>query len=293
MAKVQRREEPDVEGADEPGVRLEGRLSQPVKRMVSILNFFLEHPQQSFTLTQTAKSLHLSRATTHSILLSFVEAGYLYRRPDKSYVLGLALPRLAANALQKQSPLLVASQEMRALADELDVIVSALFPEGDTLIVRERAASVNHIDFTSRQHHAHYPMRTAGNIFRALLSDAELGPSLAGTTPPLPAELQAVFHGEIRFVRKHGFLVSVIENPAEYGLGFRATAVSLPEIDPEAVYRLHHFVAPVLDGSGGVAFALSMFGFKDSHSGEDAIAIGRSLRRTCDRISAYISGMRA
>ena len=95
------------------------RQSPAVGRIVSILNFFVEHPQQAFTLTQIVKSLRLSRATCHALLVGLVEAGYLYRRPDKSYVLGPALISLAVNAQQHFSPLAVARQEMRMLADEL------------------------------------------------------------------------------------------------------------------------------------------------------------------------------
>src|SRR3546814_12729356 len=67
------------------------RTSPGVQRIVSILNFFADHPEQSFTLTDLVRALKLSRATCHALLTGLVEAGYLDRSHDKSFVLGATL----------------------------------------------------------------------------------------------------------------------------------------------------------------------------------------------------------
>src|SRR5579862_1386791 len=103
------------------------RSSPAVQRIVAILNFFAEHPGQAFTLTDVIKALKLSRATCHALLTGLVEAGYLYRSSDKSYVLGPALAAIGRNANMHYSPLQVAQPEMRALADEYDVICLAVY----------------------------------------------------------------------------------------------------------------------------------------------------------------------
>eukprot|EP00456_Euglypha_rotunda_P003034 TRINITY_DN105420_c0_g2_i1.p2 TRINITY_DN105420_c0_g2~~TRINITY_DN105420_c0_g2_i1.p2 ORF type:complete len:111 (-),score=19.28 TRINITY_DN105420_c0_g2_i1:10-342(-) len=56
------------------------RSSPGVKRIVSILNFFADHPEQAFTLTDLVRALKLSRATCHALLTGLVESGYLYRK---------------------------------------------------------------------------------------------------------------------------------------------------------------------------------------------------------------------
>ena len=159
------------------------RLSPAVGRIISVLNFFAEHPQQAFTLTQIVKSLRLSRATCHALLVGLVEGGYLYRNPDKSYVLGPALLALARNAQQHFSPLDVARQEMRALADELDVVSAALFQDRDEIVTRERAASLANLGWAPPPGQR-YPIYPWGNVFIAALPPAEVG-SLDGQGQPV------------------------------------------------------------------------------------------------------------
>src|SRR3954469_5764148 len=92
-----------------------------VRRIVSILNFFADHPEQSFTLTDLVRALRLSHATCHGLLVGLVEAGYLYRTNDKSYVLGPALAAIGEVAKEHFSPLQITQSEIRALADEFGV----------------------------------------------------------------------------------------------------------------------------------------------------------------------------
>ena len=84
------------------------RFSPSVQRVVAVLNLFADHPDQAFTLTDIVRTLKLSRATCHGLLLSLVEAGYLYRTTDKSYVLGAALLHVGEMAKTHFSPLKVA-----------------------------------------------------------------------------------------------------------------------------------------------------------------------------------------
>src|ERR1700712_3101139 len=100
------------------------RSSPGVRRIVSILNFFADHPTQTFTLTDLVRALKLSRATCHALLTGLVDAGYLYRTHDKSYVMGPALVSIGRIAQENMSPLQVAQPEMRSLADEFDAICS-------------------------------------------------------------------------------------------------------------------------------------------------------------------------
>ena len=264
--------------------------SPTVQRITAVLNFFLEHPTQPFTLTQVAKSLRLSRATAHSILLSFVAAGYLHRRPDKSYILGLALPTLAASALKQFSPMAVAGQEMRALADELDVIVSALFREGDKLVIRERAASVNHLGvLANRTYRKPHPIYPSGHIFQLPLSEAEYEAFLDSMTPPLTEESRNELRTNIAFVRKHGFSVRLSTVPPDEADSYGPSSF-LTEVQPDKEYDVNHFLAPVVNDQEEVAFTLSLFGFQNPLTGREVLHAGRLLHETCQRISTFIGG---
>src|ERR1700733_8628174 len=124
------------------------RSSPGVRRIVAILNFFADHPNESFTLSDLVRALKLSRATCHGLLTGLVEAGYLYRTSDRGYLLGPVLVSIGEVAKAHYSPLKVAQPEMRLLADEFDTVCSASFREGRDVIVRERASAVSHLGFS-------------------------------------------------------------------------------------------------------------------------------------------------
>lgn len=272
------------------------RQSPAVGRIVSILNFFVEHPQQAFTLTQIVKSLRLSRATCHALLVGLVEAGYLYRRPDKSYVLGPALISLAVNAQQHFSPLAVARQEMRLLADELDTVSAALFPENDELVVRERAASLTHLGWVIPAGQR-YPIYPWGSFLFMPLSDDELDETLDKLVPNLTAENRTDLHAQMAFARRHGFIVGVSpdgDGPApEGGRTWRPQGRFLSELDPDQPYRIMFLVAPVLNDRGRVEFGIALYGFTRTMTGAEIVGVGHRLREACKRITTFIAGKRA
>lgn len=264
-----------------------------VGRVISVLSFFIEHSQQVFTLTQVASSLRLSRATIQPILLSLVQASYLYRRPDKSYMLGRALHLLAAGVNQPFSALDVASQEMRLLADELDVIASALFIEGDELVVRERAASVTHLGWTNFSSTRRYPLQPWGRVFMIPLTDAQIVARLDEATPPLSEEAKQIALTGVGFARRHGFMAVLVPEDERPGADRpRPSGRYLSEFVPDAEYPLRSIVAPVMGASGEVAFGITLYGFLEKMTGEAIMAAGGRLCRACERISSFMTGKR-
>jgi DNA-binding IclR family transcriptional regulator len=121
------------------------RSSPAVTRTVAVLNLFADHPTQAFTLTDIVTTLRLSRATCHALLVALTEANYLYRRVDKTYVIGPALVAIGKAAHDNFSPLEVARLEMRKLADEFEALCTALFHEKSELVLRAQAGSVFHV----------------------------------------------------------------------------------------------------------------------------------------------------
>jgi DNA-binding IclR family transcriptional regulator len=271
------------------------RLSPAVGRVVSVLNFFAEHPQQAFTLTQIMKSLRMSRATCHALLAGLVDGSYLYRNSNKSYVLGPALLALARTAEQHFSPLDVARQEMRALADELDVVVSALFLDGDEVVARDRAASLTHLGW-AQPPGQRYPVYPWAMAFMSGLSPSELAIWLGRQTPPISEEEKRKVYQQIEFARQHGYIFAV--NPSDRRYPVRLGAVPTPapegqfeaELEPPKIYNLLFFTAPVTNESGAVAFALALSGFSRPYSGAEVAAIGDRLHESCARVTNFITG---
>jgi DNA-binding IclR family transcriptional regulator len=273
------------------------RLSPAVGRIVSVLNFFAEHPQQAFTLTQIVKSLRLSRATCHALLVGLVEGGYLYRNADKSYVLGPALLALARTAQEHFSPLDVARQEMRLLADDLDVVAAALFLDREEIVVRERAASLTHLGWAPPPGQR-YPLHPWGTAFLTALPPAELEEALDKANPPLSPEERDDERSQAEFARRHGYLFAIY--PADeinvtpgYGEPRRYGGRVLTELDPEATYALQFLIAPVMNERGRVAFAIACYGFRRRFTGEEVAEYGGRLVEACRRITTFIAGKQA
>ena len=275
------------------------RPSPSVQRVVAVLDFFANHPGQSFTLTDIIRSLRLSRATCHALLNGLAEAGYLFRGSDKSYVLGPRLVAIGQQAQSHASPLQVAQAEMRRLADAYDVVCSAIFLEGTDIVVRERANSRSHLGDTVPRG-TRLPLRLPfAGIFFAWSPPQQLERWLQQLRPP-PArdQLQALAQG-MAFARTQGFQV-ILHRPQRPS----ATLGSWPRFDtgadrPVSIvtqlrarsdYPLAGITAPVFQDEHSVAFVLALLGFNRPVSGAEILRAGAELRRACRRISTFTAG---
>ena len=276
------------------------RSSPGVRRMVAILDFFADHPGQTFTLTDLVRALRLSRATCHALLAGLVDSGYLYRTHDKSYVIGPRLVAIGRIANEHFSPLQVAQPEMRALADEFSAICSAFFREGNEVVVRARAASISQLGFSIPQG-ARLQLRAPfGALYFAWSAPAQAQAWLDKLDPPATEQQREQTMKVIAFARQRGYGFGVRnlsmrmdEAPERIFKGQRSEyPVNLEsDLDPERQYVLTFLNAPVFDEREEVAFTLGLMGFTSAFSGAEVDRMGRALRAACDRITTF-SGRR-
>jgi DNA-binding IclR family transcriptional regulator len=276
--------------------------SPAVERAAAILNFMAEHPDHAVTVSDLVRALRISRSTCHALVASLMRVGFLHRTSDKTYVLGPSLALLGQTAAKHASPVLIAQPEMRALAEEFDVICSAFFREGDHLVVRERAASGSHLGWSSPKG-ARVRMRPPfAGIFYAWSPPARAEAWLAASAPNATAEQAAAMTHAMAFARAHGFTVSV-RNPraaaadgtmeAAFETGREELPVSLlADLRPDQDYALMSVISPVFDEARQVAFLLALVGFTRTVTGQEIERIGGRLRSACDHISGFIGGSR-
>lgn len=270
------------------------RSSPGVKRIAAILDFLADHPAQSFALTDLVRALKLSRATCHALLTGLVEVGYLYRTSDKTYVLGPALARVGRAAAQNMSPLQIAQPEMRALADEFDVVCSAFFLEGETIVSRERAASMSHVGYS-------IPLGTRVRLLpRSLPTFYSWSPDEAAAQldrADVPAAQREEIEAAMAFVRDHGFAVMtntdgrMAQPEAPGGLssdGERHVTI-LSHIEPAQTYALNAVIAPVFSAPGKVEFVLALMGFPGPRTGKEILKAAEVLKAACQRIGGFIA----
>lgn len=275
------------------------RSSPGVRRIVSILNFFADHPGQAFTLTDLVRALKLSRATCHGLLTGLVETGYLYRASDKSYLLGPALVSIGGVAQAHFSPLQAAQPEMRALADEFDAICSVTFRENGEVVVRDRAAAVSHLGYSAPRG-TRLPLAPQfASLFFVWASPAEITAWLDGLTPAPSEEQRDAMRNGIEFLREHGFLFSVRNvRPEVDGATTdwlhepdyrRGPVFPVFDLDPGATYHLGFVQAPVFDARRRVAFTIGLQSFNGDYTGAEVNRIGERVRAAAERISRIMA----
>jgi DNA-binding IclR family transcriptional regulator len=275
------------------------RSSPGVLRVAAILNFIAEHPGQSFTLTDLVKALKLSRATCHALLTGLVEVGYLYRASDKNYVLGPALAAIGRAAAQHASPLQIAQPEIRALANEFEVVCGIFTRDRNELVARDRASSLSYVGWAT-------PIGTrlklrpgAAAIHLVATPRDEVEAWLATYEPkPTPEQIQSMWDG-MAFVRAHGFLplLSTLDMPYQTEAQRAAAAQTaenitsaLTDLRNDQRYPVTGIVAPVFDARGQVAFTIDLSHFTGPITGAEIKHMGGRLREACERISTFITG---
>ena len=273
------------------------RSSPGIRRMVAILDFFADHPGQTFTLTDLVRALKLNRATCHALLAGLVESGYLYRTHDKSYVIGPRLVAIGRVAKKQFSPLQVAQPEMRALADEFDVVCSAFFRRGDEVVVRAREASVSQLGggIPNGARIRAWPPIAA--IYYAWLLPEQAEVWLDQSSRPTTLDERAALRAGTAFVREHGFSFGVRNFEVLFAKDapeqiFTAQHANYPVTVETAIrlderYRLAYLLAPVFDVRQDVAFILGLTGFSGLLAGSTVERMGRRLREVCHRVSEF------
>ncbi|HEX7852784.1 MAG TPA: MarR family transcriptional regulator [Sphingobium sp.] len=275
------------------------RSSPGVGRVVSIINFIADHPGQSFTLTDIVRALRLSRATCHALLGGLVEAGYLFRASDKSYVLGPALIAMGETAKANFSASQVAQPEMRALADRYDAICALCCLEGYDAVIRDRASAYSHVGHATVRG-AHLPLLAQfASVFFVWSSTTDVNAWLdAHEVVPRPEQREAMSKG-IDVIRQQGFGVAVRTDDApgivsslerEAGVQMlEKSMVPLFEIDPDADYLPSYVQAPIYDSRRRVPYVIALSGFKSHVTGRELVEIGAAVRETCERLSTFVS----
>lgn len=274
-----------------------------VKRVVSVLNFFAEHPGQSFTFTDVVKALQLGRATCHSLLAGLVEEQYLYRNADKSYVIGPALATVGKIASEQFSPLQAAQPEMRVLADEFHTICTAGFLEHGNIVIRARAGSGSRVAWTASQGHM-LPLRAPfAAAFFGWSKDYEVAKWLDQLSPPASASESAELRGSIEFLRQYGYTYGIhqdgelgaesVRKAVEMFVSGKVSAypvVSKANIELNEKYALAFVTAPVFGHAGEVVFVLTLSGFGQEISGHTVDFMGTRLREAAERITEFVTG---
>jgi DNA-binding IclR family transcriptional regulator len=284
------------------------RPSPGVARVVGVLDFLAEHPDEVFNLSELCRRIDMNKATAHSLLGELTDAGYLVRDPvDKTYGLG---PRLLAVGLaaghNERAVLSRARRHLRRLAGELDARCVASTRRGDDIVILEVAGRERPFRTSIQAGHRLPFVPPVGTVFIAWSTEAEIERWLARGGDEIAATNQVTYRAALEAVRRRGCSLS-LDGPARQRLelalggdesGAVAEAVHdlvrekyfLLDLDQGADYELSFLAAPVFGPDGRVVLAVTVYDLPPTSSAADVEALTRQVLGTTAAITAAIGG---
>ncbi len=283
------------------------RPAPAVDRVVALLDFLAEHPDDEYSLSELARRLELNKATAHSMLNALTEAGYLLRSPaDKTFALGPALVAIGNAASVRQVEIVeFARDEMRAVADELGVQCSASAVFGAEIVILARSGEAPPLAANVRVGDRLPCVPPLGTVFVAWSAPGEIDAWLRRVGPGATEVELARYRRAIETVRRRGYSLG-LEADARVRLG-RALADHDPavsaliaelgheeyillELEHSASYRLSMVAAPVFAADGSVALALTLIGFADPLGAVELTRYAERLVGAARRVTAAVHG---
>lgn len=285
------------------------RPSPGVARVVGVLDFLAEHPDEVFNLSELCRRVDMNKATGHSLLGELTDAGYLVRDPvDKTYGLG---PRLLAVGLaaghNERIVLSRARRHLRRLADELGVRCVASTLRGDDIVILEVAGRERPFRTSIQAGHRLPFVPPVGTVFIAWGTEAETERWLDRAGDDVTGSTRATYRAALEAVRRRGCSLS-LDGPARQRLetalgddqpGAVADAVHdlvrekyfLLDLDKRADYELSFLAAPVFGPDGRVVLAVTVYDLPPTSSAADVEALIARVLGTTRAITAVLGGV--
>jgi DNA-binding IclR family transcriptional regulator len=268
-------------------------------RSVDVLNFMASRPRESFTLSELSRQLGISTASGHAVLQVLTAANYLVRDPvQKRYRLGPTLIALGHSALESHPAIDRARDEVRHLADSLQLECLAGIVCDDEIMILARAGRPRKFEFLPR---VAQRLPLIPPVGAALCAWAE-GPTKKkwlDRLGPIPQEETSRITRAIEGIRARGYDVG-LETPTRKQIAdllarrahegdpkewepmladlFRTLAREenqiVGPIDPHREYVVNYIMAPVVAVRGEALVCLTVLGFEDPLSGEEIQKIG-------------------
>jgi IclR family KDG regulon transcriptional repressor len=202
-----------------------------VERAVRVLSSFdREHPERG--VSEIARATGLHKATTHRIVATLLNCGFLERAADgERYRLGFGVVRLGLGVLGRLDFRREAIPYMQQLVDRFQEICTlGIFDRGQVLFV-EVLSGKRSVTIRARVgEHVPIHCTASGKVFLAFLPPEVVEPILEA---PLAAYTEktitspARLREELELVRQRGYAL----NDEEFEVGLRAVAVPIRDID--------------------------------------------------------------
>jgi DNA-binding IclR family transcriptional regulator len=283
------------------------RPSPGVARVVSVLDFLADHPEEAYTLSELCRQVDVNKATAHALLGELTDAGYLVRDPvDKTYALGPRLLAVGMAAGHSERTLVNrARPHMRRLATDLDVRCVASTVRGDDIVILEVAGRDRPFRTILQSGHRVPCAPPIGTVFMAWAPERDIERWLARAGDDLPAATRSLYLDALAAVRRRGCAYS-LDGHARARLE-RAIADSRPlqdavrelgqeaylvvdDLDPGENHAISHVAAPVFGPDGQFLLALTAYDLPVPMTGTEIERLTARVRAAADDATQAIGG---
>jgi DNA-binding IclR family transcriptional regulator len=241
-----------------------------VERAMEILSTF-DDEHETRGVSEVAQVTGLHKATTHRIMMTLLNGGFLERAPDgERFQLGLRLMELGLGALRRLDVRRVAFPYMEQLVERLDETCDlGVFDRGEVLYIEVAHSNQTLTIAANAGRHLPAHCTASGRVFLAFLPPEVVEPILQGPLvahTPKTITSPARLREELEVTRQRG-----------YGLD-----------DEELEEGIRAVSAPIRDMDGNVIAALSVPAPTNRMPPERIPEIAAALIETTDAISARL-----
>jgi DNA-binding IclR family transcriptional regulator len=236
------------------------RPALSASRSVDVLNFLAAHTPEQFTLSDLSGALDINLASTHALLNTLEDAGYVFRHPRlRTYNLGASVVALGNAALQCHPSIASANEEAHRLSEDLELSVAVTADAGDDIVFLGRMGEHRPRDVEAYAGQRIPLKPPVGAVFVAWGDPSEW---LAKADEP--AEMESI----LEEVRGRGWAASF--EPDHYQ--------PLGPLDADASYDVVMITAPVFGSSGTTVVALTLLGLPPALTADRIARYGERVR---------------
>lgn len=245
-------------------------MSDKVERLVEVLDFLLQAPEHTATLSEIVGGVGKPLSSTHDLLRSMVASGLLEVDAAKRYHTGRVLMRLAIGAIDQVDIVATSRAHLDQLVRSVGHDAYLAIRAGDTVSYVSRCAGTYRAGLDIKLGEP-VPLHSSavGKLFAALQPDLErlaLARPLARLTPHTIVD-PASLADELRAIRERG------------------TATSMEE----TITGIVGFAAPVRDAADRLVAAVHVSAFKDNLAPDDTPRIALATRACATEIEQALN----
>lgn len=225
-----------------------------------MLNFLAANAPEQFTLSDISDRLDINLASTHALLNTMEDEGYVVRHPRlRTYSLGASVVALGNAALQSHPAIACANDEAHQLSTELQLSVAVTARAGEDIVFLGRMGEHRARDIEAYAGQRIPLSPPVGAVFVAW-GDAQAWLAMAADQ----AEMESVLDE----VRMRGWAASF--EPDHYQ--------PLGSLDPTASYNVVMITAPVFGPTGTAVVALTVLGLPAAVTADQIAVYGERIR---------------